>query len=168
VLGNSHEFANPKSVGLGHCLLGSPMRQMLGLILLYFWWDRGLNSGLHTCKAGVLLLESHLQSTLLWLFWRWGLENYLSGLASNLNPPNLSLLNSWDYKHRHPASSGYFRDGISRPICLGLPPNLNLLCSWDYRHELHCLRFQNNSCPISKKQPKKTPQKRFAQVPRVI
>jgi hypothetical protein len=25
-----------------------------------------LNSGLHTCNAGVLLLEPHLQSILLW------------------------------------------------------------------------------------------------------
>jgi hypothetical protein len=27
---------------------------------------------------------------LLWLFWRWGLENYLPGLALNQNPPDLS------------------------------------------------------------------------------
>jgi hypothetical protein len=32
----------------------------------------GLNSGLCTCKAGALPLEPHLQSILLWLFWRWG------------------------------------------------------------------------------------------------
>jgi hypothetical protein len=25
---------------------------------------------------------------LLWLFWRWGLVNYLPGLNSNLDPPN--------------------------------------------------------------------------------
>jgi hypothetical protein len=30
-------------------------------IYYLFWWDRGLNSGLHACKAGVLLLEPHLQ-----------------------------------------------------------------------------------------------------------
>jgi hypothetical protein len=38
--------------------------------------DWGLNSGLPTCKAGV-----HPRATppsiLLWLFWRWGLQNYL-------------------------------------------------------------------------------------------
>jgi hypothetical protein len=27
----------------------------------------------------------------LWLFWRWGLMNYLPGLASNCDPPDLSL-----------------------------------------------------------------------------
>jgi hypothetical protein len=27
-----------------------------------------MNSGLHACKAGTLLLEPHLQSVLLWLF----------------------------------------------------------------------------------------------------
>jgi hypothetical protein len=32
-------------------------------------------------KAGTLQLEPHLQSFLLWLFWRWGLSNYLPGLA---------------------------------------------------------------------------------------
>jgi hypothetical protein len=31
---------------------------------------------------------------LLWLFWRWGLKNYLPGLASDLNPPHLSLPSS--------------------------------------------------------------------------
>jgi hypothetical protein len=29
-----------------------------------------LNSGLKACKASALLLEPHLQSILLWLFWR--------------------------------------------------------------------------------------------------
>jgi hypothetical protein len=31
---------------------------------------------------------------LLWLFWRWGVIYYLLGLASNWDPPNLSLLSS--------------------------------------------------------------------------
>jgi hypothetical protein len=34
--------------------------------------DWGLNSRLHACKVSTLLLEPHLQSILLWLFWRWG------------------------------------------------------------------------------------------------
>jgi hypothetical protein len=42
-----------------------------------------LNSGLHVYKAGTLLLDSHLQSILLWLFWRWSFVNYLRRLASN-------------------------------------------------------------------------------------
>jgi hypothetical protein len=33
-----------------------------------FWQDRGLNSGLRTCKTGTLLLEPLLQFILLWLF----------------------------------------------------------------------------------------------------
>jgi hypothetical protein len=37
----------------------------------------GLNSGLCSCKAGIVLLEPHLQSILFWLFWRWGLASYL-------------------------------------------------------------------------------------------
>jgi hypothetical protein len=31
---------------------------------------------------------------LLWLFWRWGLVNYLPGLVLNRDPPNLSLPSS--------------------------------------------------------------------------
>jgi hypothetical protein len=40
--------------------------------------------GLCTWKAGAVLLEPPLQSILLCLFWRWGLMNYLPGLASQL------------------------------------------------------------------------------------
>jgi predicted naringenin-chalcone synthase len=32
-----------------------------------------LNSGLQVYKVGALPLEPHLQSILLWLFWRWDL-----------------------------------------------------------------------------------------------
>jgi hypothetical protein len=46
-----------------------------------FLWYWSLTSGLYTCKAGNLLLEPHLQSILRWLFWRWGLLNYLPRLA---------------------------------------------------------------------------------------
>jgi hypothetical protein len=34
-------------------------------IYLFFWWDWGLNSGLHAYKEGALLLEPHLWSVLL-------------------------------------------------------------------------------------------------------
>jgi hypothetical protein len=53
-----------------------------------FFFDWGLNSWLHNCKAGAVPLEPHLQTTLLWLFWRWGgLMKYLQGLALNCDPP---------------------------------------------------------------------------------
>jgi hypothetical protein len=42
------------------------------LFFFFFWWDWDLNSRLHFCKAGTLLLGPHLQSILLWLLWRWG------------------------------------------------------------------------------------------------
>jgi hypothetical protein len=35
-------------------------------------------SGLHICKAGTLLVESHLQSILLWLFWEKGSHELLA------------------------------------------------------------------------------------------
>jgi hypothetical protein len=58
----------------------------------------GLYSGLHTCKAGPLQLESYLRSIFLW-FWKWGLGNYPPGLASNHNSPNHSIPRSKDYRH---------------------------------------------------------------------
>jgi hypothetical protein len=61
--------------------------------LNFFWWDWGLNSGL-------LHLQSWCSS--IWatppvrftLVMRWGLMNYLPGLASNCQSPNLSFPSS--------------------------------------------------------------------------
>jgi hypothetical protein len=53
---------------------------------------RACKAGAH--KAGALPLELHLQFILLWLFWRWGLVNFLPRLALNQDPANLSLPNS--------------------------------------------------------------------------
>jgi hypothetical protein len=46
--------------------------------VLFFVFLVGLefDSGLRSCKAGTLLLEPHLRSILVWLFWRGGLANY--------------------------------------------------------------------------------------------
>jgi hypothetical protein len=38
-------------------------------------------------------------------FSRWGLSNYLPGLASNLDPPDLCLLSSQDYRRESPVPS---------------------------------------------------------------
>jgi hypothetical protein len=46
------------------------------------------------CKAGNLLLEPHLQPSLIWLFWRCGSLNHLPQLALNYKPPDLSLPSS--------------------------------------------------------------------------
>jgi hypothetical protein len=50
----------------------------------------------------VWTLQSHLQSILLWLFWGQDLENYLPELALNLDPPNLGLPTSEDYRCEQP------------------------------------------------------------------
>jgi hypothetical protein len=49
----------------------------------------GFNSGFCACQEGALLLDSHLQTILLWLFWRFQV-NYLPRLALNRDPPDLS------------------------------------------------------------------------------
>jgi hypothetical protein len=46
---------------------------------LFFLWDWDLNSGLVTYKA-----EPHLQSILLWLFWRWPQTMIFPILASQV------------------------------------------------------------------------------------
>jgi hypothetical protein len=46
-------------------------------------------------KAGTPSLQPHLQSILFWLFWRWGLMNYLPRLASNLDSLILPISASW-------------------------------------------------------------------------
>jgi hypothetical protein len=58
---------------------------------LVFFEGLGFELRLCTYKTGSLLLEPNLQSILLWLFWRWGLENYLFVLALNCNHPDLDL-----------------------------------------------------------------------------
>jgi hypothetical protein len=35
-------------------------------LFFFFWWDWGLNTGLHAWKVSTLLLEPHLQSILRW------------------------------------------------------------------------------------------------------
>jgi hypothetical protein len=54
-------------------------------VLLMFLVELGLDSGLHTCKAGTLLLEPHLQFILLWLVWKWSLAD-VAGLTLNCDP----------------------------------------------------------------------------------
>jgi hypothetical protein len=61
------------------------------------------------CKSSSKYLNAHMyshiiafcsttepchQSILLWLFWRWSFSNHLPGLASNQEPPDLSLPSS--------------------------------------------------------------------------
>jgi hypothetical protein len=62
--------------------------------LLFFCETEVWTQGLHAYKTGALLLQPHLQSVLLWLFWRWDMMIYLPRLALNFNPPNLSLPSS--------------------------------------------------------------------------
>jgi hypothetical protein len=105
---------------LAHCILQGC--KMSGSWLFFFLVDQGLNSGLCTCKASVLLLEPHLQSILLWLFGRWGLKKYLPRLALNSNPPDLRLSSTQDYRCE-PLVPGFFffsTGDWTQPLCLPL------------------------------------------------
>jgi hypothetical protein len=62
----------------------------LSVFFFGFGGTRVLNSALHTCTAGAPPLGGHTSSPFCsGCFWRWGLENYFPGLASNLNLPTL-------------------------------------------------------------------------------
>jgi hypothetical protein len=57
-------------------------------IIFFFGWGWFWNSGiLCTCKASSLLHDPHLQSILLWLFWRWNLETVCLGWPQTLILP---------------------------------------------------------------------------------
>jgi hypothetical protein len=71
----------PSSLNYSHELPGPGMN-----LLFFFWWTWGLNSQLCTCKAGALPLEAHLQSILLWLFWRWGKGGCMPPAWDDLEP----------------------------------------------------------------------------------
>jgi hypothetical protein len=46
-----------------------------------------------------ITLSHFIRPTVVKDYWRKGLMNYLPGLASKRNPPDLCLLNSKDYQH---------------------------------------------------------------------
>jgi hypothetical protein len=66
-----------------------------------------------------LLLEPHLQSILLWLFWRWGVSQTIClGLAQTTILPS-----SWDYR-REPLMPVYFQslsESLKWPWTVFLP-----------------------------------------------
>jgi hypothetical protein len=62
------------------------------------WWNGVWTQSFTLAKQVALSLEPHLQSTFLWLFWWWGLMNYLI-VVSNHYPLDLSLQLARVYRH---------------------------------------------------------------------
>jgi hypothetical protein len=83
------------------------MSPALTVSFFFFLAELGFELRGSCLQTGALPLVLSLQSILLWLFWRWGLLNYLPGLASNDKPPDLSLLSSYNYRHEPPVPSEF-------------------------------------------------------------
>jgi hypothetical protein len=67
------------------------VHQHIILFSFFFLVVLGLNSGSYDCSAGTLALGPHLQSILLWLFWRQDLMNCLPWLDLNCDPLDLNF-----------------------------------------------------------------------------
>jgi hypothetical protein len=134
--------------GRWKCRLGKAEGKLTCNHLPVFWvfffflwwvgWDWSLHSGLCTCKASAVPLDSHphLQSILLWLFWRWGCSNYLSQLIL----PISAFQSSYDYRHEPPVpvSPGFF------VVVVVVFPN-SILCLWVYLESIFSLHSHTKS-----------------------
>jgi hypothetical protein len=67
------------------------------------------------------LFEAHLQSILGWLFWRWGLKNYLPRLAFNRDPISDSQVTR---------ITGVTHWHLARVLFYYIPPFHNPSVSW--------------------------------------
>jgi hypothetical protein len=73
---------------------------------IYFWWYRGLNSGLCTCKAGTLPLEPQLQSKFFsgyfgdGVFWTISLSWPWTAILI-ISSPQEARIAGMSYQHRH-------------------------------------------------------------------
>jgi hypothetical protein len=84
------------------------------LVLVIFWhrdshfWSGPRSSYLCSHIAGVTGACHHSQLRL-----RWDLTNFLPRLTSNHNPPSLSFLSNWGYRHEPPHPLRFFGQGFS-------------------------------------------------------
>jgi hypothetical protein len=58
-----------------------------------------LDTGLYICKAGALLLESCLQSILLWLFWRTGLTGWPQTTILPISSSQVARITGVSHQH---------------------------------------------------------------------
>jgi hypothetical protein len=56
-----------------------------------------------THKTGTLLLEPHILSILVWLFWRWGFHEVFAQVGLELPSSQPQSSNQLDVSHWHPA-----------------------------------------------------------------
>jgi hypothetical protein len=92
------------------------MDMISSISLPFLWWEWGLNAGLCECTGGTLPFEPYLYLSMV-IFRDGSLANYLPWLAYNLDPPDLSLPSSWDYRQK-PLAPGSFISLYGISYCL--------------------------------------------------
>jgi hypothetical protein len=104
----------------------------LCLFFFFFLWDWSLNSGLCAYKVDTVMLEPHLQSILLWLFWRWKSHRLFAqaGLSSAFHIARITGMSHWC-----PASFVFLLLGSQLPSSITHLQHVEqclarILCAW--------------------------------------
>jgi hypothetical protein len=114
----------------------------------FFWWNWGLNSGLHTCKAGTTAWATPPFHFVLVILEMGSLELF-ARLASNFDPSDPSLLSSWDYRcepSAHQLKSGASTIAsltVSKVLERGSGRCRHSINTWQINAWLHYMLVQN-------------------------
>jgi hypothetical protein len=95
------------------------------ILINYFFFlvELGLELIVLHSKIGAHLFEPHLQSIMLWLFWRVSHELFAQASLTLLNPPALCLLDSQCYRIQPPAPA----EILTPNFCWIIPGSFQIL-----------------------------------------